>query len=99
MSRTVAVDKNIDVICQHTKDGLIVPLKIRLMDEDGVYQNYVIKAYKDRSFHDKNYTMPNRVNVNSRQSWIFDCKIQVFDSSKLITIIYNTYDGIWRLSI
>ena len=27
--------KNADVICQHTKDGRTIPLKIRIEDEDG----------------------------------------------------------------
>ena len=36
-----------DVICQHKTDGTIIPLKIRITDEDGEYQVYNIKSYKD----------------------------------------------------
>lgn len=97
MAGIVSVDKNIDVICQHTRDGLIIPLRIRLIDEDGMFQNFVIKSYRDRSFHAPNYTMPNSETVGRRQTWIFDCKIQVFDSIKVVTIIYNTYEGKWML--
>lgn len=32
-----------DVICQHKIDGSIIPLKIRITDEDGEYQVYNIK--------------------------------------------------------
>ena len=28
--------QSLDVICQHKKDGSIIPLKIRLQDEEGV---------------------------------------------------------------
>ena len=33
--------KPIDTICQHSKDGEIIPLKIRLTDEDGECQEYM----------------------------------------------------------
>ena len=38
-------EKSIDVICQHTKDCKIIPLRIRLEDEDGNLQTYNIKWY------------------------------------------------------
>ena len=43
--------QKIDVICQHTKEGDIIPLRIRLVDEDGMLQTYNIKSYKDRTVH------------------------------------------------
>ena len=36
-----------DVICQHKIDGRIIPIKIRILDEDGEYQVYNIRSYKD----------------------------------------------------
>ena len=38
--------KSLDVICQFKKDGTIIPLKIRLQDEDGEYQSYMVKSYR-----------------------------------------------------
>ena len=32
-------NNKIDVMCTHTMDGKIIPMKIRLKDEDGMYQN------------------------------------------------------------
>ena len=29
----------IDVICMHSRDGEIVPIRIRVMDEEGLYQS------------------------------------------------------------
>ena len=36
----------IDVICQHSQDGSIVPLKIRVRDDDGEYQAYMIQGFR-----------------------------------------------------
>ena len=48
MDRTMSFDeKQIDVICQHTRESKIIPLRIRLQDEDGEFHNYNIKEYKD----------------------------------------------------
>ena len=35
-----------DVICQHTIDARIIPLKIRIQDEDGEMQTYSVKGYR-----------------------------------------------------
>lgn len=40
MSAHFVHQKSLDVICQFKKDGTIIPLKIRLQDEDGEYQSY-----------------------------------------------------------
>jgi len=45
-----------DVICQHKTDGTIIPLKIRIADEDGEYQIFNIKSYKVLSDH-KEHTL------------------------------------------
>ena len=52
--------EKIDVICQHTKDRRIIPMRIRLTDEDGVIQTYNIKSYKDVTTHGS-YVMPNGI--------------------------------------
>ena len=39
MSAHFVHQKSLDVICQFKKDGTIIPLKIRLQDEDGEYQS------------------------------------------------------------
>ena len=45
------MDNRIDFICQHTMDGGIIPLKIRLRDEDNELQEYMVKGYRDTSEH------------------------------------------------
>ena len=39
----------IDVICQHNKDGEIIPMRLRLCDDDGEPHAFTIKSYKDLS--------------------------------------------------
>ena len=44
-----------DVICLHTKDGNVVPLRIRVADEDGLLQAYSIKEYRDVSHQGQHF--------------------------------------------
>ncbi len=39
----------VDVICQHNKDGSMIPMRVRLTDEVGAIQTYTIKNYEDLS--------------------------------------------------
>ena len=36
-----------DVICLHTKDGKVEPIRIRITDEDGQSQAFTIKEFND----------------------------------------------------
>ena len=50
--------KPIDVIYQPSRDGKITPMKIRVIDEDGEYQEYKIKGY--------NIIMRNNIGLNKK---------------------------------
>ena len=52
----------IDVICMHSKDGKMVPLRIRVTDEEGLNQSFTIKEYRELS-HQGTYTRPDGVYV------------------------------------
>jgi hypothetical protein len=52
--------KPIDVICQSSRDGKITPMKIRVIDEDGEYQEYKIKGY--------NIIMRNNIGLNKKKN-------------------------------
>jgi hypothetical protein len=87
--------KMVDVICQHTRDGTIIPLRIRLQDEDQVYQTYQIQSYKDIT-HYGTYSTPDGISaMNHTRNFI--CKISVFEQEKTIHLFYNGYDGKWML--
>lgn len=88
-------NQNIDVICQHKKDGSIAPMKVRLQDEDGEYQIFLIKAYKCLS-RPGSFSMPNGISATSH-TWQFECKIMVFNMETSIFLFYNAHDNFWRV--
>ena len=88
-------DNRIDVICQHNRDRSIMPIKIRLTDEFGEVQTYVIVGYKDLSGAG-DYTLPNGIAVRGHIR-TFDCKISVFGTERLVRIVYNADENQWRI--
>ena len=69
-------NNKIDVMCTHTMDGKIIPMKIRLKDEDGMYQTFAVRAYRDLSVSG-NYTLGNEVVVTGVDIYAFEVKILV----------------------
>ena len=90
------IGKQVEVIAQHTRDHKIIPLRIRLQDEDGEMQNYTIKAYKETSPSAGTYTMPNGVTV-TKGTWSFDCKILVFGILQNIRLFYKPSENLWTI--
>ncbi|MCR5144092.1 MAG: hypothetical protein K6B67_02140 [Lachnospiraceae bacterium] len=86
----------VDVICQHSKDGTIIPMRVRLTDEDGIYQAYTIKQYRELSKRGA-YTTPDGFYV-CNDVLVFECKIIVFGQSKSIRLYYNTKQTVWMMS-
>ena len=87
--------KPIDVICQINKDGSMFPIKVRLVDEDGMVQTYAIKSYRSLSASDK-YQLPNGVMATST-IFPFECKISCFGREQIIRISYLSDLHLWRL--
>ena len=85
----------IDVICQYTTNGTIIPLRIRVKDEDGSYQTFTIKAYKELS-SPNSYQSPYGTAVHGH-IWTFECKIQVLDVTRRLTLFFNSYDNLWKI--
>ena len=82
----------VDVICQHCKDGTIIPLKVRMTDEEGMYQSYTIHGYKKIS--GGGYTLPNGVYV-SGLGQAFECKIVTFGRKHSIYLFYKSIEKGW----
>lgn len=78
-------DVAIDVICQFTRDGNIIPMKIRMQDDEGELQEYRIKAYKE---------VEVLSGVLSGDA-AFECKIEVYGSVRIIKILYSAYSRKW----
>lgn len=90
MSKNVHVQKSLDVICQHRRDGSIVPIKIRLQDEDGEFQAFMIKSYRCRNLN-------QGVDPRRHPTLFFDCKINAFGHERIIQISYSFADGLWKV--
>ena len=41
--------KDVEVICHYSTEGKITPLRVKLVDDDGQRQAFVIKEYRDLS--------------------------------------------------
>lgn len=87
--------KNIDVVCTFTRDKQIIPMKIRLKDEDGMYQTFAVRAYRDLSVSG-NYTLGNEVVVTGVDIYAFEVKILVFGVEKTMKITYHKRENVWR---
>ncbi len=86
----VHVQQPVDVIARHQKNGTIIPLKIRLQDEDGEYQSYAVRSYRCTNLTES--IDPRRFPVV-----MFECKILSFGKEHIIGIAYNFTDGLWKL--
>lgn len=88
--------KPVDVICLHEKDGTMVPLRIRVEDEEGMHQAYSIKGYRDLS-HQGTRVMPDGVYVSDR-TLVFECNITAFGRNKMIRLYYEPNNTVWRMT-
>lgn len=86
---------SVDVICQHKRDGTIIPIKVRVTDDCGEYQIYMIRSYRVINMN-QNYSMPDGI-ICSNHIMRFECKINIFNTERKIQLFYNPYDNKWRL--
>ena len=86
----------VDVICSHSTDGTLIPMRIRVKDVEGEYHIYNIKEYKDLS-HQGTKTLSDGVYVTNN-TFVFECKILVFDVKKTIRLYYELNDTIWHMT-
>ena len=88
--------KYIDMICEHRKDGTIVPIKFRVTDDDGLLQEYKVRSYRDLS-HKGSFEMPNGV-IATSNIFPFECKIDCFGREKILILYYNCNEHVWTLA-
>lgn len=78
-------DNRIEVICQHNREGEIIPIKLRVKDSDGLLQDYAVKSYKP---------VPHDLGLQTQE---YECVVAVFGVYKHIRIFHNYNDHIWRI--
>ncbi len=89
------MNQKADVICQHTAEGEIIPIKIRFADEDGLFHTYMIRGYRIISKNGEKL-LPNEV-VTKNHIWTFECKIAVFEKEVMIRLFYNAFENSWKI--
>ncbi len=89
-------DKNLDVICVMYGDETIVPIRIRIEDDEGVRQAYNIKECQDVS-HRGTFTRADGIYITN-EMLVFKCKIEVFGVTKPITLYYDASKSKWVMS-
>ena len=87
----------VDVICQHNKDGSMIPMRVRLTDEDGAVQTYTIKNYEDLS-HQGTRAMPDGMYVTDR-TFVYECRVQAFGSYRMIRLYYEPSGTVWKMTV
>ncbi|MBO6107810.1 MAG: hypothetical protein J6P16_00210 [Eubacterium sp.] len=85
----------IDVICQHSRDGTIVPLKIRIRDEDGEYQAYTIQGFREEERMGGITSVDGRY-MNTHIS-AYTCQIRSFGMKRTIRLYYDEESRIWEI--
>nr|WP_297704043.1 hypothetical protein [uncultured Butyrivibrio sp.] len=90
------IDK-VDVICEHKSDGSVIPMRFRIMNEDGVYEAYTIKGYRELYRKDC-YTTPDGLTVCSKDK-VFECRVLILDMYRTVRLYFNTDRCAWRIAI
>ena len=88
--------KPVDVICQHSRDGSLIPLRVRVKDDQGEYQTYRILEYKDMS-HRGTRENPDGVFVTNN-TFVFECAIMVFGRRRIIRLYYEPNNTVWKMT-
>ncbi|MBO6240421.1 MAG: hypothetical protein J6O61_06205 [Butyrivibrio sp.] len=95
MSRVI---DEVDIICEHKSDGSIIPIRIRLMNEDGEYTVFTIKGYRE-SEKKGTHTTEDGIYV-ADSTFIFECLIIVAGIKRIVRLYYDPMTNAkWKLAI
>ena len=89
MSKVIDSVDSVDVICQHKSNGEIIPIRFRLMNEDGEYENYTIKEYRPLN-HKGTYTTPDGIFVSECTTLVYECVVVVLNSKRKVRLYTYT---------
>ncbi len=89
--------QTVDVICQHSRDGSVIPMRVRVFDSDGDLQTYTIKGYRLIKDHGTR-TMPDGVYVDGN-TLVYECNIINFGVKKMIRLYYQPTGTVWKMSV
>ncbi|MDD6400605.1 MAG: hypothetical protein PUG10_03225 [Lachnospiraceae bacterium] len=76
------------------KDGTIIPIKLRVQDDESTYQIYSIREYKEL---DSDTIVLSNETIVTSNIMRYDCKIEVFGMLKRIVLHYNKSQVKWYI--
>ncbi len=91
------VRQDIDVICQMSSDGEVMPIKIQLHDEYGELNSYRIRQYRVK-YRPGTAMMPDVAFITTK-FYVFECKIQAFNRLVQLTLFYDTSSSKWSYRV
>ena len=90
--------KDVDVICQIKSDGSIIPIRIKIEDEEKQIQIFNIKRYKPPKEclqSDRGFNSVGRMPSSNMMD--FECVIEIFETEKIIKLRYLVSSHNWGL--
>ena len=90
------IDK-VDVICEHKSDGTMIPMRFRILNEDGDFESYTIKGYREILRKDC-YTTPDGLLVCSKDK-VFECRVVILEMYKTVRLYFDKNSCSWRLAV
>ena len=88
---------SVDVICEHKSDGSVVPMRFRLMNEDGDLDAYTVKGY--REIRNKTaYTTQDGIYVCG-MDMVFECRIILDDTYRTVRLYFNKEKLRWKAAV
>lgn len=88
-------NRKVDVYCLFRNDGIMLPIRIRLFDEDGERQDFSIHRYKIIDGAGQGNSA--RTDMYKRSTVFFDCVIEVFGQERIIRLMYTSKDMQWQM--
>ena len=87
---------NADVICEMKPGGEIIPMRFRIVNDDGLYEDYTVRGY--RRGKRGAYTSPDGLAVCNKDI-VYECRVLVDDIYKTVRLYFDTDSLKWRVGI
>ena len=86
----------IEVLCHHTKDGEIVPIRFRMAAEDGELHTYSVRNFREIDPKSGAITTKDNVYISPRIRY-YECEILSFGRTMTVRLYYDREKCSWRL--
>lgn len=91
--------EEVDVICEHKYDGSIIPMRLRFKNDDGEYETYNIKGYRQADIK-SSHTTKDGIFVVGDSTFVFECMIIAVNMKRIVRLYYDPRtNNKWKLAI